>query len=151
MRNTIRRGAALALAVGLASTAVACGGGGGDGGGGRSSPGSQSKQVNLTLEQENNSGESGTMTLSAVGAEKTEVALIVTNAPYTAQPAHIHKGRCGELDPTPAYALASVVDGVSTSTVHVSLDELRSGRFAVNVHKSPKNLKAYVACGNLGG
>ena len=52
------------------------------------------------------------------------------------QPAHIHKGSCAKLDPTPAYALADVKDGASTSTVDVKLDDLRHGAFAINVHES---------------
>jgi hypothetical protein len=150
MREEIRRTALAGAAALLVAAAAACGGGGGGGGEDASDSGSRLHQVNLTLDQENNSGETGSITLTAVGAGKTEVALVVTNAPYTAQPAHIHKGTCGDLDPAPAYPLAPVLDSVSTSTVNISLDDLRTGELAVNVHKSPKNLKTYVACGNLG-
>ncbi|TAM76675.1 hypothetical protein EPN44_04975 [bacterium] len=97
----------------------------------------------------NNSGEVGTVTLAARGS-KTEVSLSVQGGPKgVAQPAHVHRGSCDNLNPNPAFALSNVVSGRSNTLVNASLSKLMSGNFAVNVHASTKNLKRYVACGEL--
>lgn len=106
-----------------------------------------SKKVELYAE--NQSGESGTATLTAMG-EQTKVEIDLRNAPSgTAQPAHIHEGTCDNLTPKPKWPLSSVKDGKSSTTVPVSLDKLRSGQYAINVHKSADELQTYVACGNI--
>lgn len=120
-------------------------------GSGSNSSGSGTLTVNLG--EQNASGESGTARLTAEG-DKTKVVLDVRNPSATmaseTQPAHIHKGSCAKLDPTPAYPLADVMDGKSTSTVDVKLDDLRTGAFAINVHKSAQEIQTYVACGDIG-
>ena len=109
--------------------------------------------VTVNLAEQNGSGESGTATLTAEG-DRTKVVLDVQNPSATmaseAQPAHIHKGSCAKLDPTPAYGLTDVKDGTSSSTVDVKLDDLANGAFAINVHKSATEIETYVACGNIG-
>ena len=94
------------------------------------------------------SGESGTATLTAEG-DKTKV-VIDLQGNSSAQPAHIHKGSCADLDAAPEYALADVRGGTSTSTVDAKLDDLRDGAFAINVHMSAAEIETYVACGNVG-
>ena len=66
------------------------------------------------------------------------------------QPAHIHKGSCEKLDPTPAYGLNDVKAGTSTSTVDAKLSDLRDGAFVINVHESAEKVERYVACGVVG-
>ncbi|HEV8602638.1 MAG TPA: hypothetical protein VGQ68_04490 [Gaiellaceae bacterium] len=131
----------------LAVLALAgCGGyGGGDGKSG------ENGTATVTLAEQNGSGESGTATLTKVG-DKTKVVIELSNPSATAvaQPAHIHKGSCDNLDPQPEYALANVQSGKSTTTVDASLDKLRSGAYAINVHRSATDLKTYVACGDIG-
>ena len=98
----------------------------------------------------NASGELGTVTLTAMG-EKTRVDVALANAPTDVpQPAHIHEGSCAKLDPKPKYPLAVVVDGTSTTMVDVPMSQLVAGGFAVNVHKSTKDIPTYIACGELG-
>ena len=120
-------------------------------GSGSNSSGSGTLTVNLG--EQNASGESGTARLTAEG-DKTKVVLDLRNPSAMmaseTQPAHIHKGSCAKLDPTPAYALADVMDGRSTSTVDVKLDVLRHSAFAINVHKSAQEIQTYVACGDIG-
>lgn len=135
----------------LASTTIAlvgCGGGGNgtSGGGGGSS---SAQKMTVKLGAQNGSGETGTATLTAMGSGKTKVVVALSNAPSQAQPAHIHKGSCAKLNPVPEYALQNVMNGHSESVVGVSLASLKKGTFAINVHKSQKDLKTYVACGNL--
>ncbi len=102
------------------------------------------------LATQNASGELGTVTLTAVG-EKTRVEVALANAPTDVpQPAHIHEGTCAKLDPKPKYPLTTVVDGTSTTMVDVPMSQLVAGGFAVNVHKSTKEIPTYIACGELG-
>ena len=116
---------------------------GGDNGGG-------SNEATVDLSEQSTSGESGTATLTAEG-DKTKVVISLDNAPSgVPQPAHIHKGSCDKLDPTPAYGLENVMDGKSTTEVDEPLDELRDEDYAINVHKSGTDLKTYVACGDIG-
>jgi Cu/Zn superoxide dismutase len=102
------------------------------------------------LAAQNGSGELGTVTLTAVG-DKTRVDIALANAPTDVpQPAHIHEGSCAKLDPKPKYPLAAVVDGTSSFTVDAPMSQLVAGGFAVNVHKSGKDIPTYVSCGELG-
>lgn len=143
----------LALALSAAALlAAGCGGSetsdaSGDDG---AADGSSGKTVTIELDAQNDSGESGTATLTADGATTRIVLALENPASDSPQPAHIHKGVCAELDPAPAYPLANVTDGAAETTVDVPLDELKNGRFAINVHKSEAEAEVYVSCGTIG-
>lgn len=110
----------------------------------------QAKVVRITLIDENGSGEDGSAQLTDQGDGTTKVELLMLNAPEGAvQPAHIHKGSCATLDPAPAYPLNNIVEGKSTTVVKVTLAELTSAKYAINVHKSAAEAAVYVSCGNL--
>lgn len=106
--------------------------------------------IEVPLEAQNGSAESGNATLTAVG-DQTRVVLDIQSRSGTPvaprQPAHIHKGSCEEVDPTPAYGLNDVKAGKSTSTVDVKLDDLINETVVINVHVSAENVERYVACG----
>jgi len=105
--------------------------------------------VTVKLAPQNNSGESGTATLTEEGG-KTKVAVSVTGQPAgVAQPMHIHKGTCDKLDPKPTYGLPSLVNGKSEATVDVSLADLQKGGYAINGHKSAQAVSTYVYCGAI--
>lgn len=105
--------------------------------------------ITVTMNAQNGSGETGTATLTQT-ADGVQVVVSLTNAPATAQPAHIHPGTCATLNPAPQYPLTSVVSGKSTTVVKgVTLQSLTSGTFAINVHKSTSDLGTYVACGDI--
>jgi hypothetical protein len=108
------------------------------------------RTITVELATQNDSGESGTATLTEQGSTTAVVLGLENLAAEVAQPAHIHKGTCAELDPAPTYPLTNVVDGASETTVDVPLEELEAGRFAINVHKSEAEADVYVACGDLG-
>ena len=96
----------------------------------------------------NDSGQSGTATLTAKG-EQTEVVVSVSaGAAGIAQPIHIHAGTCSTLGGV-VHALTNVEGGNSTTTVDVSLASLKSGDFAINLHKSADEIAVYTACGNI--
>jgi hypothetical protein len=107
------------------------------------------KSVTVRLAQQNKSGESGTARLTPQG-DRTKVEINLKGTPKgVSQPAHVHEGSCAKLDPKPKYGLQNVVDGKSTSEVPVSVDTLRGGNLAINVHKSADDIKTYVACGDI--
>lgn len=80
-------------------------------------------------------------------------------------PVHIHLGSCDALDPNPTYVLTDITlpsgstaqgDGPaaipveeSVTTVDATLDDLRTGGYAINAHESVENIGTYIACGNL--
>lgn len=105
--------------------------------------------VTVTMSAQNNSGETGTATLTQTGKD-VQVAIDLQNAPAAAQPAHIHPGTCAKLNPAPKYPLSSVMNGKSTTTLkNVNLSDLTGGGFAINVHKSTDDLATYVSCGDI--
>ena len=102
----------------------------------------------MHLVAQNSSGETGTATLYD-GAKGLIVKLRMSGSEVD-QPAHIHKGTCEKLDPKPAYPLKTVHDGQSETTVEgVTIAQLQKAPYAINVHKSTKELPVYVSCGNL--
>ncbi|MDI3341680.1 MAG: CHRD domain-containing protein [Sphaerobacter sp.] len=111
-------------------------------------PASAADEVTVTLSAQNDSGEMGTATLTAMG-DQTRVVLNLTGAPAGPQPAHIHEGTCANLNPQPRYPLTNVENGQSETMVPVSLTALMNGNFAINVHKSPQEAAVYVSCGNI--
>lgn len=143
MTRTTLSAAVLVALVGLLS---ACGGGGGEKNSGSGAP----RPVQIQLQEQSYSGETGTVTFTAEGG-KTRVVIDMPSYAANAQPAHIHPGTCAKLDPTPAYPLENVVGGKSTTVVDASLDSLLKKAYAVNLHRSARKLKTYVACGNIGG
>jgi len=107
-----------------------------------------SETVTVELEAVNNSGVSGKATLTPVD-NNTKVLINLTGAPEgIAQPAHIHQGTCENLG-GPKYPLEAVKNGESETTVDVKLSDITTGDFAINVHKSEKEISTYVACGGI--
>jgi Cu/Zn superoxide dismutase len=113
------------------------------------SPGGGDERTTVPLAELVSSGQSGTATLTPQGDGATRVVVEVANSPDAPQPAHIHPGTCGDLDPLPAYPLTPVAGGSSETTVSVTLGDLRRGRFAVNVHLSEEEIRTSVACGDI--
>ena len=104
--------------------------------------------LTLTMNAQNNSGQTGTAKLNPAGA-KTDVILdIKAGAAGVPQPAHVHDGSCATLGAV-KYPLNNVVDGKSTTTIDVDLDTLLKGTFAVNVHKSGAEATVYVSCADI--
>jgi Cu/Zn superoxide dismutase len=105
--------------------------------------------VTVKLDAQNNSGQTGTATLTPEG-DKTRVAIELSNGPKgVAQPAHIHLGTCDKLDKAPKWKLEAVKDGKSVTTVPASLDTILKDKTAINVHKSANEIQVYVSCGNI--
>ncbi|MCL5946720.1 MAG: hypothetical protein M1298_01680 [Chloroflexi bacterium] len=104
--------------------------------------------ITVPLGTQNNSGVSGTATLTEMG-NQTQVVIHVTGEPSSgSEPAHIHIGTCANLGAV-KYPLANVVNGTSTTVVNASLPSLMTGNFAINLHKSAAQIRVYVACGDI--
>ena len=113
---------------------------------GMSSDGNVVVQLNAL----NNSGQTGTATLTSTIDNKTQVVIQLKGEPPSAvEPAHVHTGTCKKLNPKPAYPLTNVNGGTSTTTVNATLASLQTGHFSVNVHQSAQNIGTYVACGTI--
>ncbi|HEX8220933.1 MAG TPA: CHRD domain-containing protein [Chloroflexia bacterium] len=106
------------------------------------------------LNEQNNSGQSGTVTFSSneVGDTVT-VEINISGGSSVPQPAHIHTGTCDNLDPKPFFPLNSVVNGRSVTVItEEEIDKLDYdlyNQFSVNVHKSAAEASVYVACGEI--
>lgn len=112
--------------------------------------GGNGDEATVSLAEQNGSGQSGEVVLTRVDDSTTRVEISISAKGMEPQPAHVHTGSCQDLDPNPAYPLEDVVDGSSTTEVDASLDNLRDGAYAVNVHKSVPEAAVYVACGDIG-
>lgn len=98
----------------------------------------------------NNSGIKGTITMIPDGPKKTKVIARMTGKKVNhPMPFHIHKGICRQLNPKPKYPLNPIVNGKSVTVIDVPTDSLFQQPYAFNVHESKKNMKHYVACGNM--
>jgi hypothetical protein len=105
--------------------------------------------LTFDLEEQNDSGISGTATITPTGTDEFEVLLELSGAGAGPQPAHIHPGTCAELNPSPKYVLTNVENGRSETTVPTSPLDLLDEELAINVHKSEAEADVYVACGDL--
>jgi Cu/Zn superoxide dismutase len=105
--------------------------------------------MTVDLAAQNDSGITGSATLTAAGDQTRVVVTLTGDTPKASHPSHLHDGTCDDLDPAPQYPLANVVNGTSTTTIKATLDDLRSEPYALNVHKSNDDLETYVACGDL--
>jgi hypothetical protein len=110
----------------------------------------EGNKITVPLEEQSDSGQSGTATLTAVDDERTRVVIELDGAPAGPQPAHIHENACDRIDPTPTDALKDVRSGRSETVVGVSFNHLRDSPHAINVHRSADALDKYVACGTIG-
>lgn len=105
--------------------------------------------VTVQLHAQNNSRQTGMVTLTPAG-DKTKVVIEMKDVTSdTPQPAHIHLGSCAKLDKAPKWPLDPVVDGKSTTVVPASLRDIMEKPSAVNVHKSQAEVDVYVACGDI--
>lgn len=110
---------------------------------------SAAETLTVQLSPQNNSGQSGTATLTDLGDGTTKVVLNLTDLGATPQPVHIHEGTCATLNPKPMYPLTTMVNGKSETVVKVAMSQLLAQPFAINAHKSAQEVAVYTACGNI--
>ncbi len=100
----------------------------------------------LDLQEQNNSGITGTVELTPTSDGTVEVEIELDQRRGGPHPAHVHEGSCANLNPAPRWPLADVVNGRSETTIDVDLRDLIGSEYAVNVHESSENADVYVAC-----
>ena len=106
--------------------------------------------MTINLGAQNGSKQDGQAFLNDTSAG-LKVKLQLKNEPAGAsEPAHIHQGTCAKLNPAPWKALSNVINGVSVTTIKgVTIAQLKSGKYAINVHQSAANITHYVSCGDI--
>ena len=110
------------------------------------------KESVFNFNAQNNSGVSGTATLSE-GNGSVKVTLNIKDSILglltPAEPAHIHLGSCENIGSV-KYPLTSVVNGKSETTLNISLAQLKAELpLAINIHKSAAESNIYIACTDL--
>lgn len=128
------RAGGVALAIALAAAVAGC-----------ATPGAEDA-IELQVQMLNNSGVTGTVTLTPTSEDRTSVRISVDPAGHPDMPAHIHAGTCEELVPQPMHPLENVVDGESETEILASLDELLADTVALNLHRSNAEMDVYAAC-----
>lgn len=94
----------------------------------------------------------GTVVLNTVDADTTLVSIVLSGDDVQGNhPAHIHDGSC-EMPGDETIVLDPVDDtGVSETEVDLSLDDLTTGEYFINVHQSEEDDDTWIACGDLSG
>lgn len=157
-------------AAGLCAALAACGGGSSSSStqtntGNTETNGSHMKQINplhkahnemsgkkldINMGAMNGSKQDGSASVEAKGAGVVVTVKVFNEPKGASEPSHIHKGTCKKLDPAPFKPLNNVVNGLSVTTIAgLTVDDIKKGTYAINVHKSAADLKTYVSCGDL--
>lgn len=100
------------------------------------------------LEELDGSEVQGVATLVPAG-QRTTVVIELEGDDGETRPAHIHEGTCESSRAEPSFPLTDVIEGRSETVIDVSVGELMSTDYIVNMHESPEALTVYVACGML--
>ncbi|GAC1425125.1 MAG: hypothetical protein NVSMB64_32280 [Candidatus Velthaea sp.] len=132
-------GAIGAIALGLGGVATA-----------QTAPGDPGSGEKLGIQQLNNSGQIGSVTLLSRGAT-TLVNVVLDGAPGgRTEAVTIHRGSdCETVDPKAAYRLNDLKGGRGTSRVNAPIDRLMSGNYSVLVYSGTQSSAHAVACGHL--
>ena len=106
--------------------------------------------VSIALDEQNDSGQTGTATLTEINSTIRVVLALLAGTSET-ELVHIHNGQCGSdtlggVD----FPLTSFVGGSgdSTTTVDITLAHLQDGDHAINTHDASDD-SVYTACGNI--
>lgn len=133
---------AAALALALITTAAASA---------QSYPDDSGAGVERGIEQVNNSGQVGTVTLFRRGAATRVVVDLKGTDPARVQSVRLYRGpSCEDLGTSgPAYFLTDMRNGGSVSSVKAPGEKLLSGNYNVVVFSSNLKGAAATACGHL--
>ena len=115
------------------------------------------RELKVTMNSDNNSGQTGFAVLTDLGGKKMTVTVETSAPDFTDLPqnAHIHEGNCGEVGAihAPLTPLAPLADKPgrfgSTKTVEtLGFTDLATGSWIINVHDARDGL-IYVSCGEI--
>jgi hypothetical protein len=107
--------------------------------------------VTVDMTEYDGSGVSGTAVLTD-SPDGVIVDITLEGNVAGSHPAHMHEGTCDTMDPlVPIYPLADVdADGKSVTTVpDITLADITTDPFVINVHDSLAELPVIVSCGNI--
>ncbi len=114
---------------------------------------SKVRTLTVKLEEERNSGVTGTAVLNDNGNGTTTVRVQIQGGNLNIpRPEHLHDGTCKGTVPSVRYPLENVVGGKAESIVPASLDQLLSEKLFINVHTKVSKvytLSPVIACGDL--
>ncbi|GAC1415994.1 MAG: hypothetical protein NVSMB5_05820 [Candidatus Velthaea sp.] len=116
----------------------------------QTAPGDPGAGDKLGIQQLNNSGQIGSVTLSNRGAT-TFLTVTLDGVPGgRVEAAAIHRGKdCESVDPKAVYRLSDLKDGRGSSRVNAPIDRLTSGNYSVLVYSGTQPSARAVACGHL--
>jgi hypothetical protein len=117
--------------------------------GAQSYPGDPGAGTQRGIEQVNNSGQVGTVTLLRRDPN-TLIALDLHGTDGRPQSVRIYRGpACDDLSPRPTFFLADAKNGISHSSVSFGADKLLSGNYNVVVFSGNRAGARATACGHL--
>ncbi|MGH7728896.1 MAG: hypothetical protein ACREM2_08905 [Vulcanimicrobiaceae bacterium] len=115
----------------------------------QNTPGDTGAGLRRGMQQLNNSGQAGTVTLFRKGARTLVVVALFSVPQGRMEPSAIYRGRaCDAFEEAPAYNLAPLVNGISQTLVLAPEEQLASGNYLVAVRAGSRQ-RGYVACGHL--
>jgi hypothetical protein len=114
----------------------------------QSYPGDAGAGVQRGIQQLNNSGQVGTVTLFE-HARDALVFVQIHGAPHAESVRVVRGADCDSLAPAVAFVVSDLHGGVSRSLVHAGVDRLLSGNYNVVVYGSTALHAGPVACGHL--
>lgn len=131
--------ATVALALCLGGTASA-----------QMNPNDAGRDTKLGVQQLNNSGQIGTVTLARRGT-KTLVRVALEGAPPgRIEAAAIHRGAdCERVSAAPIYVVGPIKNGRGAALVSASKERLLSGNYSIMVYGGIQASSRSVACGHL--
>jgi hypothetical protein len=113
--------------LGLAS---ACGGDSGNGGGGGG--GGSTDEVRVTLEEQNNSGKSGTADLFP-GAASVDVTIEIRGT-SDLDPIHVHNGTCASPGEEIVHDLGFTTANLGQGQIFDTMENVATGEFVIDIH-----------------
>jgi hypothetical protein len=125
--------------LGLAS---ACGGDG-DGGGGGGSGGGDT--VRVTLEEQNNSGKSGTAELFP-GAASVDVTIEIMGT-SDLDPIHVHSGTCEAPGEEVVHDLGFTTANLGQGQIFETMENVATGEFVIDIHDDKND--EVIMCGAI--
>jgi hypothetical protein len=122
-------------------------------------PGDTGAGVQRGVQQVDQSGQVGSVTVFN-GGSSTRIVLNIHGEPAgRIESAHIHRGKgCdpGQIDPKPVYPLGTISNGHGSATVNAPEDKILSGNYVVIIHAGSmekgmmsKAAEKYMSCGYL--
>ncbi|GAC1576645.1 MAG: hypothetical protein NVS3B7_09640 [Candidatus Elarobacter sp.] len=117
----------------------------------QTTPGDTGAGTERGIEQVNNSGQVGTVTLFNRGSGTRAVVVLHGTVQGRVQSVRLYRGpSCDDLSGKPQYFLDDMRNGVSTtSAVKASADKLLSGNYNIVVFSSKAAGASATACGHL--